>query len=330
MTNPRIDLIALDVQLGEVGPPRKLGAHRALPISTDSESRLLHSPDGRVSLLIVGGESAAGAGLKLRNVEATGSVQCEIEAPDGACQNLQGVLISCKSHDPQLRRLFLTLMEEAIAALGASPSAAAIAAWINRLATLFAKLEREGRKRMRGLWAELILILALDDKQLGARRWHPDPKETFDFMAGGFAIEVKSCLDFERVHHFSLKQLKPPSDVEVHVASIVTRADPIGTSVLELAAEIERGITNAAVLADFRAMVFEIGGEGLEDDDMFRFDRTSALQSLRLIGVTDIPSIAEKLAEEILSVELTIRCSAVPGSIGLAQVAAHFASSPGS
>ncbi|MBJ7498273.1 MAG: PD-(D/E)XK motif protein [Sphingopyxis sp.] len=330
MTDPRIDLIALDMQLGEVGPPRKPGAHRALPISSESESRLLHNPDGRVSLLIVGGECAAGAGLKLRNIEATGSVQCEIEAPDGASQNLQGVLISCKSHDPQLRRLFLTLMEEAIAALGASPSAAAIAAWINRLATLFARLEREGRKRMRGLWAELIFILALEDKQLGARRWHANPKETFDFMAGSFAIEVKSCLDFERVHHFSLKQLQPPSDVEVHVASIVTRADPLGTSVLELAAEIERGITNPAILADFRAMVFEIGGEGLEDDDMFRFDRIGALQTLRLIGITDVPSIEEKLAEEILSVELTIRCSAVPETIRLSDVAALFASSLGS
>ncbi len=306
-----LDLAALDAQLTGLGEPSKSSALLALPIAVGSASRLVRGPNGEACLLIAGAEKAAGPDLKLRNVEAKARVRCEIEAPDGSVSVVEGALVTCTAADPQLRRLFLELMEEALAALGEAPGASAIAAWIHRLATLFAKLEQEGRKRLRGLWAELLLMLALQDRELAARRWHADPKERFDFLGGSFAIEVKSCQDLERVHEFSLEQLRPPSDLEVWVASVVVRPDPQGQSVLDLLSEIEGSIADPRTRDELRAMALTIGGSALEEDDLHRFDKLGALSTIKLFATSDIPSIAGPLPSEVLAVSLKVRCSEV-------------------
>jgi hypothetical protein len=329
MTDPTgVDLVALDAELAALSGPSKAGALLALPIGTSSASRLVRGPNGEACVLIAGAEVAVGSDLKLRNVEAKARVRCEIESPDGSIASVEGALVTCTATDPQLRRLFLGLMEEALAALGDTPSASAIAAWLYRIATLFAKLEQEGRKRLRGLWAELLVMLALDDSDLAARRWHADPSERFDFLGGSFAIEVKSCQDMDRVHQFSLEQLRPPADLEVWVASVVVRADPQGESVLDLLSEIEESILDARTRDEVRAMALTIGGSALEDDDLHRFDKHSALSTLRLIATGAIPSITGPLPNEVLAVSLQVRCRDLPEAGTVAGARTRIESAP--
>lgn len=325
MLSPGAGLAAIDAQLASLGQPAMPGAMLALPIAPGSSSRLLRGPGGEACLLIAGSEPGLGADLKLRNVEARARIRCVIEAPDGATETVEGALVTCTASDPQLRRLFLGLMEEALAALGDSPSASGIAAWLHRIATLFARLEQEGRKRLRGLWAELAVMLALGDPSLAARRWHADPKERLDFLAGSFALEVKSCQDLDRVHHFSLGQLRPPDDLDVWVASVMVRADPQGQSVLDLLHELEIEIADSAVRNTLRAMVLACGGAALEDDDLHRFDRAAALSTLRLMDARGIPSITGDFPPEVLAVELEVRCRDLPPAGTEADALARFA-----
>lgn len=317
----RASFVALDAELATLGGPSRQSALLALPISAGAASRVVRGPNGEACLLIAGGETSGGPDLKLRNVEAKARVRCEIESPDGSVTTVEGALVTCTAADPQLRRLFLGLMEEALEALGDAPSAAAIAAWLHRIATLFAKLEQEGRKRLRGLWAELLVMVALGDAELSARRWHVDPSERFDFLGGGFALEVKSCQDLDRVHHFSLEQLRPPDDLETWIASVVVRADPQGESVLDLLSELEGGVTDSRTRDGLRTMVLTIGGVALEDDDLHRFDKQGALATLRLIEAGSIPTIQGPVPDEIIAVSLQVRCRDLPaaGTLGAAR-----------
>jgi hypothetical protein len=203
-------------------------------------------------------------------------------------------------------------MEEALTALGPNPSPSALGVWLQRMAALFARLEREGRKQLRGLWAELLIMLALGDSELAARRWHVDASETFDFTAGEFAIEVKSCQDLERIHHFSIGQLRPPSDLTVWVASVVTRADSQGSSVLDLLRQLEVQIGDDPTRNDLRLMVFAIGGQALEQDDLHRFDQEGALRTVRFMDIRNIPSFEGDFADEVLAAVLQIRCRDLP------------------
>lgn len=321
MPERQATLIALDAQLASLGSPRTPGAMLALPIAAGSESRLLRGADGEAGLLIAGA-SAAGADMKLRNVEARAGVRCIVEAPGGATREIAGTLICCTSSDAQLRRLFLGVMEDALAALGSKPTPAAIGGWLQRIATLFARLEQEGKRRLRGLWAELVVMIALENRMLAARRWHADPKERFDFFAGGFGLEVKSCQDLDRVHHFSLGQLRPPRDLDVWIASVVVRHDPKGQSVLDLLHDLEADIPDTVVRGELRSMVMASGGSALQDDDLHRFDTASALSTLRLFNARDVPSLSGELPQEVLAVNLEVRCRdlAPAGSLHDAQL----------
>ena len=51
-----------------------------------------------------------------------------------------------------------------------------------------------GTKEMRGLWAELLFIASLPDPSTGARRWHDDPDEQFDFVATPFGVEGEAAV----------------------------------------------------------------------------------------------------------------------------------------
>lgn len=312
MTDIATGLASLDAELAGLSAATTPEAMLALPVARGSPNRLLRGRSGEVCLLIASSQKAAWPDLKLRNVQAQAAVRCRVETPDGVISLVDGTLITCTASDPQLRRLFLNLMEEALAALGTNPAPTEIAAWLQRIATLFARLELEGRKQLRGLWAELLTMIALGDPELAARRWHTHASETFDFTAGSFAIEVKSCQNLDRIHHFSLSQLRPPSDLTVWLASVVTRSDPQGASVLDLLRQVEEAIIDNQTRHGLRLMVLAIGGQALEEDDLHRFDRAGALQTICFMDAREIPSIREDLPDEVLAATLQVRCRDVP------------------
>jgi hypothetical protein len=315
-------LAELDHELAMAPGPTVAGTMVGLPIAPGSANRLLRGPGGEACLLIAGSEPGACADLKLRNVEARASVRCEVESPGGSATTVKGALITCTAADPQLRRLFLSLMDEALAEMGPAPTAASIAVWLHRIATLFAKLEQEGRTRLRGLWAELAAMLALGDCALAVRHWHVDPRERFDFLSGSFAIEVKSCQDLDRVHHFSIEQLRPPQDLRAWVASVVVRADPKGQSVLDLLHTLETKVNDGPTRDLLRGMVLASGGAALEDDDLYRFDLAGALATLRFLDTRAIPSIEDELPKEVIAITLQVRCRDVIEA-GTAQAALY-------
>jgi hypothetical protein len=213
--------------------------------------------------------------------------------------------------------LFLRLVADAVEELGEEPAADALSRWLQKLAALFTSLELDGRRRLRGLWAELLVMRDLGDPQLLLRRWHADPRETYDFLGSDLAIEVKSCQDMDRVHEFSIRQLNPSAELDVWIASLVVRPDPDGYSVLDLLELIEGEIHDLTSRSALRSMVFAIGGSALEDDEQHRFDLAMGNSTLRLLSARDVPSIREPLPPEVIEATLRVRCHEVP-SVGTA------------
>lgn len=255
-----------------------------------------------------------GVDVRLQNLEVRQGVRCRVLPPGGPEEVLDGSLVICRAEQPSLINLFLRLFADAVEELGRLPTSDAVSTWLQQLASLLSRLEQEGRRRLQGLWAELLVMRELGDPQLLLRRWRADPKERFDFLASGFGIEVKSCQDFRRVHEFSLEQLRPPPGLSVWVASVVVRPDPVGISVLELLATVEASIPDMAARQALREITFATAGSLLEDDEHHRFEAEIARASLRLFDAAAVPSISEPLAPQILSVSLRVQCD------GLAEV----------
>lgn len=276
---------------------------------------------GCVCVLVPTTGSSPGRHLRLRNIEVRESVHWEVVSPDGPGEAVRGTLVVCRSEQAGMIRLFLGLVADAMATLGPRPAASDLSRWVVKAAELFSRLEKEGRRTMQGLWAELVVVSALPDLEVAVRRWHADPAERYDLTCGSFSIEVKSCADLDRVHHFSLDQLRPQPGAEVWIASVTARPEPLGQSVLDLVNAVEARIPTLEVRTKLRDVVFSSAGSAIYDDDRYRFDEVAARGSLVLMNALSVPSVPGPLPPEVLGVQLRVMCKDVPFAGGLSEAA---------
>ncbi|MHB2210630.1 PD-(D/E)XK motif protein [Methylobacterium sp. CM6257] len=283
----------------------------ALPVPGFERYHLGLSNLGQLCALIETRGRQIGADVQLRNLDVRQGVRCRVRTGGTTDRVLDGSLIICRAEVPALADLFIRLYADAIGELGADPSPQAVSAWLQRLTNLLSRLEEEGRKRLQGLWAELLIIKEVGDPLLALRRWRADPHERFDFLGTEFGLEVKSCRDFDRVHEFALEQLRPPQGLEVWVASIVVRRDPVGSSVLGLLSELEAQISDPEARRTLRENVLASAGATLEDDEHHRFDLNLARESLRFLDVAAVPSVRGEIPQQVISVRIQSCCAEV-------------------
>ena len=320
MPSPPDEMLALLAKLPSLPPPNGVDAIIALE-HPGLGCMVGRTAAGRMCVLVPTAGPGSGRHLSLRNIEVRETVTCEVLALGGTTRVIKGTLVICRSEQSGLIRLFLGLVADAVAALGRRPAATAFANWVIRAAELFSRLEGEGRRTMQGLWAELVVAGALPSPEVAIRRWHADPMERYDFTSGAFSREVKSCADFDRVHLFTLAQMRPPPDVTVWIASVVARPDPLGRSVLDLVNALEARLPTSEVREKLREVVFASAGSSLDDDDRYRFDEVAGRESIRMLDASAVPSLSGPLAPEIVSVQLRVRCVGVPEAGGVRETA---------
>ncbi|WP_421729438.1 PD-(D/E)XK motif protein [Brevundimonas sp.] len=265
---------------------------------------------------------------RLKSLEIRQGVRCRLRHPGGGERETTGSLIVCRTTQDALIDLFVRLYADAIVAFGPCPSANDLVTWLHQLATLLSRAEQDGRKRLQGLWAELVVIRELGDPDLLIRRWRPDPSEAFDFLACGFALEVKSCRDFSRVHTYSWNQLRPPEGLDVWVASLVVRRDPQGVSVLDLLADIEDHLLDPELRHLVRAITLATAGSLIEEDDDYRFDAALACDSLKLFSIEAVPAVGGVAAPEVVSITVQTRCDGLVDIGSSAEACARLSAGP--
>ena len=295
-------------------PPPPEGTICAVPIPDSEANRLGRTREGFVCLVISAkeGSGVARPDVRLQNLQVQRRMLCEVTRPSGERESLTGVVVTCSADSGDLRGFFLDLFDQALDALGGAPAERDIDAWIDHAARLFSDLESTAFREIRGLWGELFVIAESKDPSVLVRRWHEDPADRFDFSAGAFALEVKTCKDLERVHVFSLPQLRPSTVTDVVVASVPTVADAQGSSAVDLLAEITQRVPDAAVCEKLRETAFRVGRSSLLESHS-RFDVRIARGGLRLMRASNIPAFEERPPSDVLEVTLSVRCRDVPG-----------------
>jgi hypothetical protein len=304
----------------ESRPVPAAGLISAVPIPSSPTNRLGRDERGNACIIIAvaPGGTAGRPDVRLQNLSVRRRAKCEIVRTDGERETLQGLVVTCSAASSDLRSFFLDLFDQALDNLGTAPSELDVDAWIDHAYRLFAELDDPTAREIRGLWGELLIIASSRDPEVLVRRWHDDPRDRFDFFVPSFALEVKTCRDLDRVHVFSLAQLRPSTDTEVVVASVPVRSDPAGVSAVELLTEVEGRLQQAESRARLREVTFRIGGAALAESPQ-RFDRRSATAAIRYLRASAIPAFESAQAQEILSVQLTIQCANIPSN----DLAAH-------
>ena len=264
----------------------------AVPTHFESPHRIGLANDGTVALLLHSRRAEghlAGPPLHLRNLVVRYQTLCLVSDPEGNVSKSRFSIVRCLSEEPAIIRLFLRIFEERLTDLGDKPNLTRIQELVGGLVTLFSALGRDGTKGLRGLWAELFIILESDTVDSLVDRWHVDSRDRFDFFNHPYALQIKATAGPERTHHFILQQLRPDDHLQNFLASIIVPTSQDGSSPLELMEQIEEGLSTQAHRDKLRSLARTIGGSALLDADV-RFDAAQARSSLRIFDCATIPA----------------------------------------
>lgn len=268
--------------------------------------------------------------IELKHVSVHFQTTCRVSS-EGALFEDRFAVITCDVTAPELHEIFLRCVATAADQLPKVANTADLQRSIQRLLDLFRALSRPSGRELVGLWAELFLILQSGDASRALVAWHSDPFERFDFSSPQTCLEVKATVHENRQHEFALEQLRVPEQGQGSgfVASILMRAMNGGASVIDLAVEIERHVTNDPTL---RQKLWENVAAALGSDFSARldrrFDRSYAQQTLMVYSMTDIPrpvlSPDPRITAVRFRVDLVGVSSSLPGD-ALATLHAVFA-----
>ena len=159
------------------------------------------------------------------------------------------------------------------------------------LADLFHQLTRPPLKAIQGLWAELLVIDQSPDPDYLVRSWHVSTTDKFDFNDGSDKLEVKSTVQTERKHTFSLEQLHPNSGSKLLIASVFTTETGMGASIFDLMESIKEKLRDQELAFTIAQVVTAtLGREFLMAKEVY-FDYENAKDSLAFYNADAISRI---------------------------------------
>src|SRR5208283_3861265 len=113
---------------------------------------------GELCLLIRIDHGRGGVDVRLKNLEVRQGVHCHVITSGGREEFIDGSIVVCRAAQASLVALFLRLIADAMDELGPASTSSAVSCWLQRLSYLLSRLEQDGRKRLQGLWAELLVM----------------------------------------------------------------------------------------------------------------------------------------------------------------------------
>lgn len=247
-----------------------------------------------------------GAPLVLEHLCVIHLVNCRVQAEDQGEQQRTLSVIRCTDSDRAIHEYFLRCLHPIIASLPQRPSRDQVSQAVERLVDLFRRMADTPRKTVTGLWAELFLIAGSNDPASLLGAWHSIPEEKFDFAIGVDRLDVKAASGGLRIHHFALEQLRPVARVRVLIASLLAERTQGGTSLNDLVDSIREKVTQPDLLIRLDSVVAQTLGQDWRAMQEIRFNLQQAIQSLRFVDATAIPSVASPPPQEVSAVHFRV------------------------
>jgi hypothetical protein len=275
--------------------------------------RLAKDASGYPCLLIEQPSSGSQAApIRLENLQVSFGVPCTITELGGKKEQDTFTIVRCSATDPALFPHFLKIVSPIVAGLGPSPTSAAVRRAIVGLVELFQALAAPAKKMVQGIWAELLLIRLSTNPRAMAAAWHHDPTERFDFSAGPQRVEVKSSMNRQREHYFSLEQLKATGGSKIVVASVFAERVGGGVSLRKLFDDTRALLAEDPQLTTrFDSVFYKSLGSGWADAMDECFDWELAKDSLAFFNAELVPKIEGGIPASVSDVRFRSDLSAL-------------------
>lgn len=232
------------------------------------------------------------------------NVPCKLIDNAGKTQDDTFCIITLRSHDATLQSYFIDIFSLMLSRLHPMPSNRELAIEIENIITIFDSLSKPPKKKLQGLWSELLVIERSSNPRTLIETWHSITSAKYDFTSGRDKIEVKSTSGEDRTHKFSLDQLNPSPNSRLLIASVIVRESgnaSDGLSVKVLHDRILERISDTNARIRLFSVIADTLGTDIRKFENVCFDYTSAVDSLEFYDYHDIPRISKKDVPDIVS-----------------------------
>ena len=248
--------------------------------------------------------NAATQNLKRENLSVEFNVPCTIVEDDVTTSEGFYTIITLTTHEAELQESFIELFALVLAKYKKNPRVKEISYELDKLITIFEALSRPPKKKVQGLWGELLVIERSKNPDAMIQAWHSQPDAKYDFSIGADKIEVKTTSTEQRVHRFSLDQLNPSEHSRLLVASITVRESAkgqTGLSIYDLYDKIcERVESPDTRLTMYTVILNTLGQDAIKAGKLY-FDYTEASDSLAFFNAEEIPSIPKEHVHPLIT-----------------------------
>ena len=203
-------------------------------------------------------------------------------------------VITLQSTDQILQEDFFDIVVMILNRMSPIPSKREIAIEVENLISIFSAMTCPPRKKIQGLWTELLVIERSYMPEILIKAWHNIPTAKYDFVMGRDKVEVKSTSSEIRKHHFSLDQLSPSQHSRVIIASAIVRESAQckeGLSVRDLYNKISNKINSIDAQMHMMKVIAETIGKDIHRLNEIFFDYVEACDTLRFYDSKDIPGV---------------------------------------
>lgn len=248
--------------------------------------------------------SATTQNVKRENLSVEYNVPCTIVENDVKVTEGYYTIISLTTLDPNLQESFIELFALVLTKYKKNPRVKDISYELDKLITIFEALSRPPKKKVQGLWGELLVIETSKNPDAMIQAWHAQPEAKYDFSIGGDKIEVKTTSTEQRVHKFSLDQLNPSEHSRLLVASITVRESakgPTGLSVFDVYDKICERVESPEARLQMYSIILNTLGQDSNKADKLYFDYTEAVDSLAYFDAKEIPTIPKECVPALIS-----------------------------
>ncbi len=221
-------------------------------------------------------------------------VECSVKEENNQESTGNYAIITLRTLDTNLQYYFIEIFFMMLGQLDKSPSKYELSVEVERLVTIFSASTSAPRKKIQGLWGELLVIERCKNPDVMISAWHSAVSSKYDFTLGQDKIEVKSTSSEERIHRFSLDQLNPSPNSRLLIASMIVRESGQchdGLSVKDLYDRICNRVTSTDAKIRLYTIIAQSLGSDIKDMGTIFFDYVSASDSLAYYDYRIIPRI---------------------------------------
>ena len=219
-------------------------------------------------------------------------------------QNNAYSIITLRASEVSLQSYFIEIFLMMLGKIPPIPSKRELAIEVENLISIFSALSKPPRKKVQGLWAELLVIERSLHPETLISAWHSQANAKYDFTMGRDKIEVKSTSGEERIQHFSRDQLNPSPNSRLLIASVIVRESAQGSggmSVRDIYNKICTKVSaNNARLKLYSIMAECIGSDLTKIDSIF-FDYVEASDTLAFFDANQVPHVEKNSIQPFVS-----------------------------